>query len=231
MAAAKIPPDRAAWFVTMVTAAVWGWLSTADHPPMRDVVPELVELARRLYDALSAGCTPEACAPAAAAYARLSPAALQASPDIDRPAGARIGEGEPAALHQLFGLIPVSPAPRGSRDHPFGRGARYRGRGAREAHQRGRPRDVRLEQLLCWLLAIYKTAAGREGGRGADSPFEDFFRLLLSYVIEEDVSDRGDHARRRSISARKSLKEKVNAAPEFCPSLSLLPEPPWQPLS
>jgi hypothetical protein len=194
---------RQEYFANAVRRTVRNWLKTADEPPVREFAAELVDLQRRLYDALSSG-TDEACAQAAAAYANLSSAALDAIPDLGRPSAEQIRTGDSAALNQLFGLVPIRATPRLD-VHPFAAGAEYEGPGAQERHQRGRPRDVRCEQLLVWLMADYERATGRPPGRGARSPFDHFFRLLLSFLGDSDLSEVGDQAMRRSVRARKSL--------------------------
>jgi hypothetical protein len=195
VAAAKIPDgpvpfgagsvSRREWFARALRGSVRRWAAEARAPTTREVAEELAALQRAAWDALCSGDAADL-ARVAAAYGGLSPEAraqvgCHGAPAA--PTAAAVAAGDRGALELLFGLVPVEPGPVLGRHHPFGKGARYAGAGARELAARGRPRDARLEELARTLAVHYRLASGRLAGRGARAPFDHFFRLLLSFLV------------------------------------------------
>lgn len=201
---------RRVWFLATVRGIVRCWLANDAHrPARRAVADELIQLQRRLHDALSHH-DPQLIKQVADAFEQLS---SDAGAEISRhglvkvpaPATLRAGDGE--ALQRLYGLIPVTPGPAsGSGRHSFARDARFRGNGAGELHRFGRPTDSRLESLAVQLTAAYELATGRKAGRGTRAPFDRFFALLLTLLFDtDDESERGDRALRRAIRWHKTI--------------------------
>ncbi len=193
---------RRSWFLRMVRSIVYGWLEGPAHrPPRRAVADELIQLQRRLHDALSHD-DPQLIEQVADTFEQLSSdavAEISRQGFVDVPAAATLRAGDWQALQRLYGLIPVTPAPASGRGrHPFARGACFHGNGAGELHRSGRPVDSRLERLAIQLAVAYEQATGRLAGRG--TLFEHFFALLLTFLFNtDDESDLGGRALRRAI--------------------------------
>ena len=216
--AADIPDDeivivrrrvrRRVWFLRMVRSIVRGWLAKdAYRPARRAVADELIQLKRRLHDALS-DHDPQLIEQVADAFERLSAdavAEISRHGFVEVPAPATLRAGDWQALQCLYGLIPVTPAPAfGSGRHSFARDARFRGNGAGELNRFGRPADSRLELLAIQLAVAYEQATGRLAGRGA--PFDHFFALLLTVLFNTtNESERGGRALRRAIRWHRAI--------------------------
>ena len=207
--AAKVPAglyggtqrQRRDWFAEAVFAAVRNWMGAAHQPPVREVAATAVELKLRLYDALSSR-TAAAVAAVADSYRELIEAGWQPYGTV-APTLQAIRAGDTEALALLFGILPVRATPWVAR-HPYGRGAAFIGANAKELQQRGRPREVRWEQLAVRLGMVYELATGRLPGRGERSPFTSFFRLLVALLTERDLDERGDRLLRRVAKRRKA---------------------------
>jgi hypothetical protein len=199
---------RRVWFLATVRSIVRSWLANDAHRPARRAVAnELIQLQRRLHDALSHH-DPQLIKQVADAFEQLSSdagAEISRHGFIDVPALATLRAGDWQALQRLYGLIPVTPAPAsGSGRHSFARDARFRGNGAGELNRFGRPTESRLELLAIQLAVAYEQATGRLAGRGA--PFDHFFALLLTVLFNTDTeSERGGRALRRAIRWHKTI--------------------------
>jgi hypothetical protein len=207
---------RRSWFLRMVRSIVRSWLDGPAHrPTLRAVADELIQLQRRLHDALSRH-DPQLIQLVADAFEQLSPdavAEISRHGFVEVPTPATLRAGDWQALQRLYGLIPVTPAPAsGSGRHPFARDACFRGNGAGELHRRGRPSDSRLEALAAQLAVAYELASGRKAGRGTRAPFDRLFGLLLTMLFDADESDRGDRALRRAIRWHKSYRQRRGKA-------------------